>query len=716
MIKGIEFDVKSLNDFEYNWNCTKYYTSIIDTVEARQFLINILENWENVNNDTKTIWLDLIERAGFYPYYIDKIDSVENYNQSFQSSVRSAYYKSENLEGVYFHDQQKKIERALSLKKSVAVSAPTSFGKSLLIEEFVSRKQYDNILIIQPTLALIDETRKNMSRYSDYYNIIINTKQKATDKNIFILTAERVLEYESIPKIDFFIVDEFYKVSNLRNDDRVDALNIAIMKIMDYNPQSLFLTPCVNSLSDRFIERYDVEFFKTDYSLVNTNIIEVRSNNKPLTGNKKKNELFKLLEEIKEPTIVYVKSPYEAYKLANEYIDYLGDKVFVNSDLPIFEWMDENISEEWKLKKLMKYGIGAHNGALPRHIVSSEIDMFNKGILSIMFATVSLIEGVNTVAKNIMIYSNNKGSKSIDFFDFANIKGRAGRMGKYYSGNVYLFNEEMEPKDFSIDVPFIDQNHISDEILFSIPDEYVKNKDRKKHLVSDIPKDLQIIIKNNLISVEGQKKLYNYIKRNIEDLSYLKWEGIPTFEELYKTLHLAYKYLDNNDRVKFAKSQAITSLYILNKPLKEVIVKREEFLRGKNLNKKTKENFHEKAIDEVLKFIRNDGSFKIPKLLSVVDSIQRYVFETNGSSEYGDYSIFTSLLENDKISEHFRFLIDFGVPSTAIKKLEIHLKNNTITHKDDVEIVLWLKQNIQFFRTILLEYEYDLLMRALEFS
>lgn len=272
MIKDIEFDVKSLKDFEYNWNCTKYYTSIIDTVKARQFLINILENWEKVNNDIKTIWLDLIERAGFYPYYIDKINSVENYNQSLQSSVRTAYYKSENLDGVYFHDQQKKIERALSLKKSVAVSAPTSFGKSLLIEEFVARKQYDNILIIQPTLALIDETRKNMSRYSDYYNIIINTKQRATDRNIFILTAERVLEYKSIPKIDFFIVDEFYKVSNLRNDDRVDALNISIMKIMDYKPQSLFLTPCVNSLSDRFIERYDVEFFKTDYSLVNTNI------------------------------------------------------------------------------------------------------------------------------------------------------------------------------------------------------------------------------------------------------------------------------------------------------------------------------------------------------------------------------------------------------------------------------------------------------------
>lgn len=279
-----------------------------------------------------------------------------------------------------------------------------------------------------------------MCKYLDYYNIVINTKQKATDRNIFILTAERVLEYEAMPKIDFFIVDEFYKVSNLRNDDRVDALNITIMKIMNDKPQSLFLTPSVNSLSDKFIKIYDVEFFKTDYSLVNTNIIEVRKNNKPFKSKEKKQELFKLLKGLKEPSIVYVKSPNEAYKLANEYIDYLKNVDVVNRNLPIFEWMDENISEKWDLKKLMKYGIGAHNGALPRHIVSSEIEMFNEGILQILFATVSLIEGVNTVAKNILIFSNNKGIKVIDFFDFANIKGRAGRMGKYYTGNVYLMN------------------------------------------------------------------------------------------------------------------------------------------------------------------------------------------------------------------------------------------------------------------------------------
>lgn len=711
MNDSVKFNAEYLKDFEYNWNCTKYYTSIIDKTDARKFLINVLENWDQVNDDAKSIWLDLIERAGFYPYYIDKIESIENYNQSLQSSVRSAFFKSDFLNGIYFHEQQKEIERAVSLKKNVAVSAPTSFGKSLLIEEFVARKQYNNILIIQPTLALIDETRKNMSKYLNYYNIVINTKQKATDRNIFILTAERVLEYVGLPKIDFFIVDEFYKVSNLRNDDRLDALNISIMKIMNDKPQSLFLTPSVNSLSDKFIKTYDVEFFKTDYSLVNTNIIEVRKNNKPFKNKEKKQELFKLLKGLKEPSIVYVKSPNEAYKLANEYIDYLKNVNVVNSNLPIFEWMDENISEKWELKKFMKHGIGAHNGALPRHIVSSEIEMFNEGILQILFATVSLIEGVNTVAKNILIFSNKKGVKAIDFFDFANIKGRAGRMGKYYTGNVYLFNEQLLPEDFSIDVPFIDQNDISNEILFNIPDDYVEDRNRKKSLVSGIPEELQTIIRKNLISVEGQKKLYNYIKSNVNNLSYLKWSKIPSFEDLWKTLNLAYKFLENNDNEKFAKSQAIMALDIINKSLKETIFKREEFLRKKRSNK----NFHEQAIEDVLKFVRNDANYKIPKLLSVLDSIQKYTFEKNSNRNYGDYSIFNSLLENGQIGEDFRFLIDFGVPSSGIKKIEVQFKKDNKTYNDNVEIMPWLKQNIKILKNILLDYEYDLLKKALNF-
>ena len=92
MTESFEFNANYLENFDYNWSCTKYYSSIIDTADARTFLINVLENWDRVNGEAKSIWLDLIERAGFYPYYIDKIQNVENYKQSLQSSIRSAFF------------------------------------------------------------------------------------------------------------------------------------------------------------------------------------------------------------------------------------------------------------------------------------------------------------------------------------------------------------------------------------------------------------------------------------------------------------------------------------------------------------------------------------------------------------------------------------------------------------------------------------------------
>lgn len=214
-----------------------------------------------------------------------------------------------------------------------------------------------------------------------------------------------------------------------------------------------------------------------------------------------------------------------------------------------------------------------------------------------------------------------------------------------------------------------------------------------------------------MISVEGQKKLYYYIKSNVNNLSYLKWNKIPSFEDLWKTLNLAYKFLENNNNEKFAKLQALMSLDIVNMPLKEVIYKRGEYIKKTDSNK----NFHERAIEYVLKFVRNDANYKIPKLLSVVESIQRYVFENIHNGISGDYSIFSSLLENGEISENFRFLVDYGVPLSAVKKIEVEFNKSNKENYDNIFILQWLKQNINIFNSILLEYEYNLLKKSLNF-
>lgn len=695
-----------LLDYDDNWNLTKLVASIIDEPLGREIIIHVLDIWKHVNSDAKLIWLDLIERAGFYPYYVEKINNQYKMNSSIQSEIRTAYFKSEFLPNVYFHEEQKKIEQAISRGKNIAVSAPTSFGKSLLIEEVVAKNKYDNILIIQPTLALIDETRRKMRKYSDNYNLIVNTRQEIKEKNIFILTAERVLEVVDFPKIDFFVIDEFYKISNRRkNDKRIDALNVAMLRIMNMAPQAMFLTPTVDSLSEKFKEKYDIDFFKTDYALVNTNVIEVRNKNgNPYTSSRKKEELFKLLREQTEPSIVYVKTPNEAYKLANEYLKWLHPKDKKNPRLDIFEWIDVNISDKWQLKKMLENGLGVHNGGLPRHILTSEIELFNNKNLDVLFATASLIEGVNTAAKNMFIFSPNKGKAKIDSFDFANIKGRAGRMGQYYTGNVYVFNEELKPENFVIDVPVIDQIDVSDEILINIPDKDIRDCKRVTELKENLDDEVQEIIKRNLISVSGQKELYKYLEEECSSLDYLKWNQMPSYEQLWQTIHLGYRFLSNNNNLAWAQKTAVTALDLVKLPLKEVIEKNATYLEGEK-----KKDPINASIYETLNFQREYANFKIPKLLAVIESIQKYVFQKHNHEKYGEYSYFAARLENDKVPERLQFLADYGVPSSAIIKL-----NKMIPPKIDSDQALlnYIRENKISIENNLISYEKNLLSKT----
>ncbi|MGN4997759.1 DEAD/DEAH box helicase [Aeromonas sp. 80P] len=132
-------------------------TSGIDT------LIKILNSKSKLSSSLDNMLADLIESVGFYPY-LEKED-LNLFSTS--AKIRRATNISSNIVNKIFHDEQKHILKLLESGKNVIVSAPTSFGKSLLIEEVVASLKYKNIVVIQPTLALLDETRKKLSKYED---------------------------------------------------------------------------------------------------------------------------------------------------------------------------------------------------------------------------------------------------------------------------------------------------------------------------------------------------------------------------------------------------------------------------------------------------------------------------------------------------------------------------------------------------------------------
>ncbi|HAN6463796.1 TPA: helicase, partial [Escherichia coli] len=164
------------NIFDYTFEAYQKcaHQLIIDEPVGRDLLIQLIENKDKYSRELDHVLADLIESAGFYPYLLKERLHISSSAQK----IRFENNRSLNIEGKVFHDEQKYLLDLINSNKNVIASAPTSFGKSLLIEEIVASMKYKNILIIQPTLALLDETRKKLSRYLDKYKLIIRTNQK----------------------------------------------------------------------------------------------------------------------------------------------------------------------------------------------------------------------------------------------------------------------------------------------------------------------------------------------------------------------------------------------------------------------------------------------------------------------------------------------------------------------------------------------------------
>lgn len=180
-------EIENKNEFSFTetFNLYKRCANLIkkDKTSAQELIISILDNINKFDIELNTVLASLLEAIGFYPY-LEKENLKLN---STDSLIRKNYHHSENI-NKYLHEDQKYLLSLLSIEKNVIVSAPTSFGKSLLIEEIVASKKFKNIIIIQPTLALLDETRKKFKKYDNNYKLIVKTSQNSSNEkgNIYL--------------------------------------------------------------------------------------------------------------------------------------------------------------------------------------------------------------------------------------------------------------------------------------------------------------------------------------------------------------------------------------------------------------------------------------------------------------------------------------------------------------------------------------------------
>lgn len=471
---------------------------------ARNELIKLLDFHERNEIEYSPLINHLIRETGLYPYL--KPDSA-NWDDRF---VYEAFKVDIGGKQSTLHREQSSLLKRLVNGENIAVSAPTSFGKSFVIDAFISIKKPCNVVIIVPTIALTDETRRRLyKKFSDQYKIITTTEVELSEKNIFIFPQERAMNYvNKIENIDILIIDEFYKASSLYDKSRSPSLLKAIIKLGIKSKQKYFLAPNITSIDDNIFTQ---DMFFEDKLGFNTVYLHKFEKYKEIEGDKIEKEiqkgeiLLKILEETKTKSLIYAASYPQIVKVSN----LLNEKLFISEKPLLIEfanWLTLNYGANWKLTNLVKRGVGIHNGQLHRSISQIQVKLFEESEgLNHIISTSSIIEGVNTSAENVIIWRNRKsgGNSILDSFTYKNIIGRGGRMFKYFIGKIYLLEPPPQDGATQLDIPF------PDTILGDL-DEKIYSSSLNTEQISKI-----ITFKNEMYEILGKETYDRLLKENI---------------------------------------------------------------------------------------------------------------------------------------------------------------------------------------------------------
>ena len=419
---------------------------------ARNLLIRLLADLDRTKIVYPQVVNQMIRATGLFPY-------LQLANASWdQKYVFQAFEVDVGRRLATLHREQSSVLAKLLDGRNIAVSAPTSFGKSFIIDAFIAAKRPETVVIIVPTIALMDETRRRLfKKFSDYYTIITAPDTRLGARNIFIFPQERVFGYlSSIDKIDLLVIDEFYKASQKHDPDRAPTLVKAILKLSKKAVQRYYLAPNIKKLNDNLLTR-DMDFI--ELLEFNTVYLDVKELYKDIGGdeNKKGERLIELISPAIRKSLVYAGTYSEIRKISElvtasmPLVDRVYTKHFAN-------WLRKNYQSDWILADLVDRGVGVHNGSMHRCLSQLQIKLFEyeDGFDSIV-STSSIIEGVNTSAENVIVWRSKVGSTNLKDFTYKNIIGRGGRMFKYFVGNIYLLDAPPSSEDTQLEIDFPDE-------------------------------------------------------------------------------------------------------------------------------------------------------------------------------------------------------------------------------------------------------------------
>lgn len=395
-------------------------------------------------------------------------------------------------------DFQRGLWNSLESAQAVSVSAPTSAGKSFVLQQYLVKSLLGDdirfVLYLVPSRALIHQVSDAIGAATKLLanDILISTipqppSELGMMKGVFILTQERthaLLEADRTLKFDIVVVDE---AQTIGTGARGILLQVVMEELLRRNPRSRFF---FGSPFSRNPEHFNYLFdspltnVKEVASPVSQNLICAdvdpqhpsrlhlslcsEEGTMPLTtltldrelrGDEPTFAYISFLFGKNSKNLVYSGSPAKCEDVADKLRQWRQD--LVGDAKPSAELQEfatlvrEHIHNDYYLAEMILHGVAFHYGKMPT-ILRKAIEYYfaNNEDIRFLVCTSTLLHGVNLPAKNLFILKPSEGEKwltqnaqPMKSTSFWNLAGRAGRLGKDFEGNVFLVNKAQWPED-----------------------------------------------------------------------------------------------------------------------------------------------------------------------------------------------------------------------------------------------------------------------------
>jgi hypothetical protein len=395
-----------------------------------------------------TALYDFSASFGFYPItrklLLDSLVVKRRITDELVDIQLENFRKDRYIETLHQNDRRTSLMS--DQRGELAYIAPTSFGKSSVIEDYIRQhlKAAARVAIIVPTKSLLMQTYRMIKDANLGRRLIIHDEMYQQDETfIGILTQERCLRLmvKANVTFDLLFIDEAHNL--FEDDDRSILLSRLIRRNRDANPNQkvVYLSPLVQTSQNlRVTEEQEIQEYTVPFNIKEPDIFEYRASGNQFQYNRFVNEFYELgkyknkfdyiFKHALQKNFLYCYRPRYVEKLAGELAEQLPEIRQSRALANLVKTLRDEVHEQFFLVDYISKGVIYLHGKMP-DLVKEYVESKFSEILDIKYliANKVILEGMNLPIDNLYIMNTTK----LYGREMTNLIGRVNRLNLIFA-------------------------------------------------------------------------------------------------------------------------------------------------------------------------------------------------------------------------------------------------------------------------------------------